>query len=1479
MLAQYVGLLHDKNLAEAEAILLESKLTNAQKKRVLTMAGLTTAQTADTAAIDDNTGSKTVNAIVTEAIELSEEDELAQKWLSIGAEEVDTLVIDKNTKSKTANLKVTNKLKKASDNLFATLKANPYKSFIAIAVALGIAMGKIADRVYSAEKYAKKALDKSAEKVDDVRSEVESLNSELKTTQDRIDELNAKEHLTLVEQEELNRLKETNEELEREIRLKRSLLSKEEKQANNKAKKYFNTKKEGTDYIFYDYGEDIEKVDYINAVEKRIDKLQAYSEGKIKLSEETISSYKDYVESALSDFMKEDDYLIDGLDDGILDRLDALYEKYDIYTNGRGAVVEKKISGILAKVDFQNDAKQLEKLGKEGSLSIDILNSRFPKLISYLEDAGVLTEDLYQYIMALSNPDAINYDEVKKQLLEKLHIRDGIVGGASDQRIYDLAESKGLLDKKSLEAFLVVKTKFTDEETERWSVDDWAYYIQQEMNKTLSKVSVITKSEMIDTINGLSDGFDVLDDIYADVKDGDVFDFTKLDTKKFEEAFKELKPEYEEFIETVSSSPNDMSKCQDAFNKLATAYINQKNILENVNEENANVAIAMLRNMGIANAEAVITEQLAIQKEKAKYATEEFTEKTYDDVYAMFSEVDAASIAGKALAQLALEKIAVNNEDINTSSDIDQIISLANAAGAGVEALSQLAKAKHILYEVENETRVGQQMINNGQYEWAQNIIDQINNGTYEYQFHLNPDEFKYAGADKSNKSGGSEKDTTETFDWIERAIESLESKMSRLQKVIDSTYSSFAEKNQAIADQIELVNKEIQLQQQAYNGYMQKAESVGLSDQYKELVKNGSINIEDITDEDLQKAINDYKSWYDKAQETQDKINDLYEESNDLHVKAYENGASELEQLRDSQAISEREYLDRMTTLWKFYYENQVALAEVAKEKKLALLNDEKSYLQSVGNAALKLLDNQIDDLEDQKDIAVQGYKDQIEVLENLKKPLQDQLDMMDKARDKEDKILALQKAQYALKRAENQRDKLMYKDGQMVYTADDKVVKEKKDDVSDAEFELAKFKIQEQIDAYDKQIEKLNEVIDQTEKYYDTQIDGLNKYKEEWQKALDMEELAINMRNFIDMFGEGSIGRLLNEDMSLISQWKQSYLDTMKEIDLTSNGTFGDITKQYADLAGIDLSRTAEQTKSVAEQFDILDEAVKNVNASIGTVDGENTGSEGTDSKGLNTEDSNTLTGALQTSAIVAEESITPQIELMNGYTSAIQGAIEKINELISSIDKLNAKSINLGVGGLSSVNHAEGTVGNAFANGTGKYNGLAHNEKNALRSEYGQPELTVYPNGQHELTTEPTMSDLPKGTVIFNEKQTRKILSNKGKAIGNAFANGTILRPLQQGDRGYELVKTAEQLKDKIISNMIPSIDSINKNVELFAKTVSNVRNNNQQINNTIENVNVTCPGITSNDVARQIGNALRKEFSGMSSNANQIMSVTR
>ena len=129
------------------------------------------------------------------------------------------------------------------------------------------------------------------------------------------------------------------------------------------------------------------------------------------------------------------------------------------------------------------------------------------------------------------------------------------------------------------------------------------------------------------------------------------------------------------------------------------------------------------------------------------------------------------------------------------------------------------------------------------------------------------------------------------------------------------------------------------------------------------------------------------------------------------------------------------------------------------------------------------------------------------------------------------------------------------------------------------------------------------------------------------------------------------------------------------------------------------------------------------------------------------------------------------------------------EKCKAAAAALDTLASKAASSpatkGGGGRSRGGY-KGTVGDAFAGGTTKieslpitgYKGIPHDEKNALRSEYGQPELTVYPDGTAELTTEPVISDLPKGTVIFNEEQTRRIMSNKGEML-ETYADGTVRR----------------------------------------------------------------------------------------------------
>lgn len=609
---------------------------------------------------------------------------------------------------------MTERLKIAQEKLNGTILTNPYVLFTAAVVALGVAMGKVADRVYNAEKYAKKALDESADKVDEVRSEIDSLNSELKTTQDRIDELNSKENLTLVEQDELNRLKETNDELERELRLKQSILSKEEKEANKDAKKYFTTKKDSLNFeTSYEGVEIHEETDYIGTVEERIDRLQQYAEGKIQLSEETIASYKDYVESAISDFMQEDDYLVKGLDDGVLDRLDALYEKYDIYTNGRGSVVEEKISGILAKVDFQNEAKQLEELGKDGSLSIDALASRFPDLIKYLNDAGVSAEELYQYIMALSNPDAINYQEVEKQFLEQLGIRDGVVRGASDQKIYDEVKSLGLLENESLEAYLTVKTKFTDGQTTEWSPKDWADYIQKEINGELasdemSDLSPTITSSISQIATQLEPQFAKLGEAYKAIFTDNGFTLDDVDNSMLEglrKSFAEIEEEVgvtfdssklNSFFDALTNGNSSAEQVQQAFNDLATAYFYSTDTLAQLNEETAASIEKQLEELGVVNAKEVVYGNLIAQEEFLAQTGISLADASNDKVMAFLNEAGASETTRQCIYALKFAEIAFNENSVNVKGKVESLTELARAYGDTTTAALGAAAASKV---------------------------------------------------------------------------------------------------------------------------------------------------------------------------------------------------------------------------------------------------------------------------------------------------------------------------------------------------------------------------------------------------------------------------------------------------------------------------------------------------------------------------------------------------------------------------------------------------------------------------------------------------------------------------------------------------------------------------------------------------------------------------------------------------------------
>lgn len=117
----------------------------------------------------------------------------------------------------------------------------------------------------------------------------------------------------------------------------------------------------------------------------------------------------------------------------------------------------------------------------------------------------------------------------------------------------------------------------------------------------------------------------------------------------------------------------------------------------------------------------------------------------------------------------------------------------------------------------------------------------------------------------RSNSSSDSSDDADkfeETLDWIETAIDRIERAISRLDRTASSTYKNWTKRGTALNDQIAKTREEIDLQQRAYDRYIQQANSVGLSESYASKVRDGTIDIETITDEDLNNKISDYKEW-----------------------------------------------------------------------------------------------------------------------------------------------------------------------------------------------------------------------------------------------------------------------------------------------------------------------------------------------------------------------------------------------------------------------------------------------------------------------------------------------------------------------------------------------------------------------------------------------------------------------------------------
>lgn len=144
--------------------------------------------------------------------------------------------------------------------------------------------------------------------------------------------------------------------------------------------------------------------------------------------------------------------------------------------------------------------------------------------------------------------------------------------------------------------------------------------------------------------------------------------------------------------------------------------------------------------------------------------------------------------------------------------------------------------------------------------------------------------------------SGSSQEPQEKDYNWIETLISRVERNITNLGKTVSATYKTWSTRNNALAQELNAVNGEISTQQAAYNKYMQLANSVGLSENYASLVRNGTLDVSTIADDDLNDKIEKYQNYYNKALEASDAVQDLQDKLAELAKTRFDNVNSEYE-------------------------------------------------------------------------------------------------------------------------------------------------------------------------------------------------------------------------------------------------------------------------------------------------------------------------------------------------------------------------------------------------------------------------------------------------------------------------------------------------------------------------------------------------------------------------------------------------------
>lgn len=703
---------------------------------------------------------------------------------------------------------------------------------------------------------------------DSTISEIKSLNEELKTTQDRIKELQAKDSLTFTEEDELEKLKKTNDELERELRIKEAIAQTQGQKSADDANAAITKKSEKYNLSYSDNGTSFDTGDRIDAAQWNIEQAiqnnkeleDLYSKRKEiedkfnndasqfkddkewKQNEKNIESKKAYIKSVeeqaatyIKALMDEDNALYDsngnviaGQED-LVNRLKALYGNYDEYNQGE-TYSDTFVKHLQEKGISENVANEIK-----SQLTDNEVEKASTLDISPYIDENATTETVRKAI-------AKAQEEADKKPIEESISYDDPTDLFRDSTDKDRQSSTANLAdlKNGADLLKTIQSEIKDSGNIGIDTMQKITKLYPEAKKALSDYlqGIITQEEL----------FDKLQSIYETDKDNYIKHLVEMSSKD------------EEFFNTMRTNYPEL------FNELANIYGNDVTNWSNLQQSKVNIT-----------AEAV--EQIA---------------RLWKDFYAAIGVDNGVDF----------HATVTQNTAGGFTKDLNGVPNSVKKGATNLFSGGKLYKSTEFKSQAEKQYPSNypdlekniENILNK-----ANEMKDKLDKGAYEQVKSSIDLDWNTVGKDPSSSGSSSSSDksqTKEDFNWVERLLSKISKAYDRLKNKVADTTRTWLNRNNALSDSMETLLSEINAQSDAYDFYMDRFNSYDLDGYYKDQIANGSFNIETVYDEDLKDAISDCQDLYDKAQDAADAVQSLNIEIRQLAKSRFDNIQSQFEEV-----------------------------------------------------------------------------------------------------------------------------------------------------------------------------------------------------------------------------------------------------------------------------------------------------------------------------------------------------------------------------------------------------------------------------------------------------------------------------------------------------------------------------------------------------------------------------------------------------